>query len=309
MANFPTHSSTSLVLGAAYGTAAHVGYGVPLPSCLLAGGLCAIAGLLPDVDSDNAIIFREVLTFAAVFTPMLLLDRFRSLGWDQESIVVAAGLLYVIIRFGLGEIIRRTTVHRGMWHSIPAAAVATLVIYFACACPDVKIRLFKASAVAVGFLWHLILDEIYAIERGAITVRRKKSFGTAFKFVGKDIAGNVMVYGLLAGITTAIFMIPPEARVIYGEYYANEPTGGQTYPNAQTQLTPVPASESGSFWKNLFPSFSSQQQPQAQPPQAQQPAYPQQPPYAQPYPQPSYVPPNQGAAPSASSGGSWDWHR
>ncbi len=71
------------------------------------------------MDSDNAVVLREILAFVAAVVPMLLLDRFREMLWTQESIVVAAGLIVTIICFGFGEIIRRVTVHRGMWHSIP----------------------------------------------------------------------------------------------------------------------------------------------------------------------------------------------
>jgi len=242
--------------------------------------------MLPDVDSDNAIIFREVLTFAAAVTPMLLLNRFREMGWDQESIVVASGLVYVVIRFGLGEVIRRTTVHRGMWHSIPAAAIVSLVIFMLCACPDLNLRLFKTAAAALGYLWHLVLDEIYAVETGVLTVRTKKSFGTAFKFVGKDATGNFMVYGLLATVIGAIVMFPPSERLAHGDEHGHSPT-------PQTQLTPVPGSQ-------VYPGpGATNPAPNNQPTQT----YGQPPPYAWP-PQPTLPAQAPGDNP-----GSWHWNR
>ena len=216
MANFPTHITTSAVLGATYGTVAHVGYGLPLPSCLLAGGLCTIAGLLPDVDSDNAVILREILAFVAAVIPMLLLDRFRALGWNQESIVVASGVLYVVIRFGVGELIRQMTVHRGMWHSLPAAGIASLVVYYLCDCPDVTMRLFKTGGVTLGFVWHLVLDEVYAVDSGSGRVRVKRSFGTAFKLYGKNPVANVLAYGLLAGTFGMFYMRPADLPSDWG---------------------------------------------------------------------------------------------
>jgi len=121
MANFPTHITTSAALGTAYGTAAHVVYGMPLPGCLLAGGLFTIAGVLPDVDSDNAVILREILAFVAAVIPMLLLDRFREMGWHQESIVVASGLTYVSSRyFSFTSRLKTTT----KWLNRPAPAMS-----------------------------------------------------------------------------------------------------------------------------------------------------------------------------------------
>ena len=51
MAGFKTHITTSSVLGVAYGATARCLYDVPLPTCLLAGGLCGVSGMLPDLDS------------------------------------------------------------------------------------------------------------------------------------------------------------------------------------------------------------------------------------------------------------------
>ena len=208
MANFPTHAATGAFVGFAYGLAAHTVWEVTLPAAVLSGGLCAVAALLPDVDSDNAVILRELLAFVAAIIPMLLLDRFRELQLPQETIVAITGLMYVIIRFGCGGIVRRTTVHRGMWHSIPAAALASFVIYFICACPDLKPRLVKAIAVAVGYLWHLLLDEFWSVERAGASIRVKRSFGTALKFFGKRPGPNILVYGALLGMVALMIRKP-----------------------------------------------------------------------------------------------------
>ena len=208
MANFQKHLTTSAVLGAAYGTVGHVHFGFPLPSCMLSAGLCTIAGLLPDLDSDNGVILRESLALTAAVTPMLMLDRLRELGLPQETIVLCSGLIYIVIRFGFGELIKRFTVHRGMWHSIPAAAIASLIIYYLCACPDVNNRLFKAGAVFTGFLWHLILDEIFAFETTMGRLRVKKSFGTALKFVSRNSAATFFVYAQLAAAVMLVMKDP-----------------------------------------------------------------------------------------------------
>ena len=106
MANFPTHITTGALLGAAYGSAGHLGFDLSVPACVLAGGLCTIGGVLPDVDSDHAVILRESLALLAVVTPMLMIDRFRELGWTHETIFLCVALIYLMIRFGLGEVVR-----------------------------------------------------------------------------------------------------------------------------------------------------------------------------------------------------------
>jgi hypothetical protein len=78
--------------------------------------------MLPDLDSDSGVPLREMSMFWAAVVPMLMIDRFRDLGLSTEAMAVAAMLIYVAIRFIAVEFFKRYTVHRGMWHSLPAAA-------------------------------------------------------------------------------------------------------------------------------------------------------------------------------------------
>ena len=98
-------------------------------SCLLATGLCSVSGILPDLDSDSGVPYRESVAFISAFIPLLLIQRFQHLGWSRENIVLAAALIYIGMRFGVAEIFRRYTVHRGMWHSLPAAASVGLLTF------------------------------------------------------------------------------------------------------------------------------------------------------------------------------------
>ena len=122
MAGFKTHITTSTILGIGYGTAAFALYSVPLPTCLLATGLCGVSGMLPDLDSGPGRPLRESTTFAAAVVPMMLTHRFKHLGLAPETMILAGGrVIYLAIRFGGAWLLRHCTVHRGMFHSLPAA--------------------------------------------------------------------------------------------------------------------------------------------------------------------------------------------
>ncbi|HMP79466.1 MAG TPA: metal-dependent hydrolase [Pirellulaceae bacterium] len=195
MADFKTHITTSTVLGIGYGAVGHLYFGVPLPHCVVAGTLCSVAGMLPDLDSDSGIPIRETLCFVSVLIPTLLWERFVQLGWHPEFIVFAAVLIYLFIRFALGPLFRKYTVHRGMWHSIPAALIAGLITFLFGMSTDLGIRIFKSWSVVLGFMSHLMLDEVYSVDwRGQ---RIKKSLGTAMKWFGPKWWGNVSTYGKL----------------------------------------------------------------------------------------------------------------
>ncbi len=197
MANFKTHITTSTVLGIGYGAAAHFGLGMSLDKCMLAAGLCSVSGMLPDLDSDSGVPVRETFAFAAAIVPMLMVDRFTHLGMSWDAMVLAGGLIYVAIRFGVSEIFKRYTVHRGMWHSLPAAAIVGLLAFLICGCADMQLRLFKTGAVVLGFMSHLVLDEIYSIQWNGGWIRFKKSFGTALKLWGGSRWANFSTYAKL----------------------------------------------------------------------------------------------------------------
>ncbi|TWU65187.1 MULTISPECIES: metal-dependent hydrolase [Crateriforma] len=197
MADFKTHITGSTLVGVGYGYWGMASQGMSLESAIIAGGLCSVSGMLPDLDSDSGIPLRETSMFAAAIVPVLMIERFRDMGLSNEAMALGAMLVYVTIRFILVEVFKRYTVHRGMWHSIPAALVAGLSAYLAMPCASEGIRVYKSLAVFVGFMVHLILDEIWSIDFRLGHFRLKKSFGTALKFFGNNWLANVSVYAKL----------------------------------------------------------------------------------------------------------------
>jgi len=200
MAGFKTHITVSTLTGIAYGA---WGYhsGAPLETSILAGGLCSVSGMLPDLDSDSGRPVQEMSAFAASVIPMLMLERFQNFGWPRETMVLAGAGIYAAIRFGAAEVFKRYTVHRGMWHSIPACIVCGLITFLVVGGQDLAIRLFKSGAVSLGFFSHLLLDEIWSFQLRSGRLNVKKSFGTALKFWGKDSWANMSVYGKLAALS------------------------------------------------------------------------------------------------------------
>jgi hypothetical protein len=197
VADFKSHITGSTLVGIGYGYWGVTTQAMSLETGMLAGGLCAVSGMLPDLDSDSGIPLRETSMFVAAIAPMLMIDRFRDLGLSHEAMALAAMLVYLAIRFVGVEFFKRYTVHRGMWHSIPAALSAGMLAYLVMPCPSESIRVYKSMAVVIGFTVHLTMDEIWSIDlsRG---FRLKKSFGTALKFFSKDKLANVSVYAKLA---------------------------------------------------------------------------------------------------------------
>jgi hypothetical protein len=161
--------------------------------------------MLPDLDSESGRPLREAATLAAAVVPMLMVDRFERMQLNHESMVLAAALVYIAIRFVLTEVFRRYTVHRGMWHSLPAAAIVGMVSFLVMSSEDISLRMFKTMAVVLGFISHLILDEIWSVDFRKGKYQFKTSFGSALKLWGNSSWANYATYFKVAVLAFLVY--------------------------------------------------------------------------------------------------------
>ncbi len=217
MAGFKTHITVSSILGVGYGGVACLNYGVPWPTCVLAGGLCGVSGMLPDIDSDSGTPLRESMAFAAAVVPMMLLHRFQRMGMSHESMILTAAAIYLLVRFGAATLLKHCTVHRGMFHSLPAAVIFGEIAFLLASGDNLRLRGYNAGAVVLGYLSHLALDEIYGLG--------KHSFGTALKLFGQSGWANLLAYAQLAVLTAIILFEPqyPPASAVPGGHLFGRP--------------------------------------------------------------------------------------
>jgi len=227
MAGFKTHLTVSTIMGLGYGGAAYWFYQVPEPTCVLAGGLCAVSGMLPDIDSDSGRPLHESIAFAAAVVPMMLLDRLAKFNLATETMVLTGAVAYLVIRFGAAALLKRLTVHRGMFHSLPAAIIFGEMAFLLASGENVYLRYYKAGAVVAGYLSHLILDELYSFKVSRGRVRLKSSFGTAVKIFGHGFLPNLATYALLALFTTLALKEPGWMQNVYQRQGQTQQYAGQ----------------------------------------------------------------------------------
>ncbi len=169
--------------------------------------LGVIGGLLPDIDSDTSIPVRVAFTVLAVWSCFLLVFH---LGENHSLIeLTLLGIAcYLTVRYGAFSLFTRITVHRGLFHSLPAAAAAGLITVLAAhrlfAQPPLEAWMCGAF-VLLGFLVHLLLDEIYSVD--LIGAKLKRSFGTAFSLgTPSNPYGTLALYGAVVGL---FYLSPP----------------------------------------------------------------------------------------------------
>ncbi len=205
MAAFRTHITAGLIVGYAAGAfAVLTRWAVaPLtPFAIFAAG--CIGAFLPDIDSDSGKPFSMVFGLLAMIGGSLLFLHILSqppLPWYLWIGFPPLGAL--VIRYGVGNLFRKYTVHRGIFHSIPAALIATLTAPLVLRSFQMNERdLFAiAASIGLGYLSHLILDEVYAfVNFEGLKIKPKKSFGTALSFAEESKAVTVIAYVILAAL-------------------------------------------------------------------------------------------------------------
>ncbi len=199
MANFNTHITVA-ALGSMTATAACIQkIGVSDHQALILFLLGSLGGMLPDIDSDHstpAKWFFRLLTFTA----MLLVLTYAISRFPPLHIVGYLLATFILVHVILAKIIKSITVHRGLFHSVPAAGLLGMAMYFIGHDSFTWSKHFSwmaAAFISGGYLLHLALDELYSVD--LLGGKIKKSFGSAMTlFNPRQKLGYFILYSLLA---------------------------------------------------------------------------------------------------------------
>jgi len=167
---------------------------------VVGGALTALSGLLPDLDSDSGVPVRTLFGVAAVAVPLLLLRRLIYAQLSFPEIAAAMLGTYLFIRYGLSSFFKGLTVHRGMFHSIPGMVITGLIVFLLYHDANVLVRYYLAGGAMLGFLSHLVLDELCSVNLVGVKVRLNKFAGSALKLSSSSVTATMTTYALLLGL-------------------------------------------------------------------------------------------------------------
>lgn len=201
MAGFRGHITFSTALGVAYGGLSWWQLNVDWPVAAVGGLLTAVAGMLPDIDSDSGIPMREISHSVSAIAPLVFIRRIAGWGLSPEEALLITIGIYCAVRFVFFGAIRRFSVHRGMFHSIPAMLIAGLATFLILDFPSMEYRGYLAVGVMLGFLSHLVLDELCSVDLNGVIPKLNKFAGTAVKFWSPSTSATAFTYLFLGGLT------------------------------------------------------------------------------------------------------------
>src|SRR5439155_1904644 len=130
------------------------------------------------------------------------------------------GGVYILIRYGARALFGRLTVHRGMFHSIPAMLIAGLLVLLLHHSPSALTRLYLAGGIMLGFFSHLLLDELFDVDFFGARVHMKKHAGSPLKLYSSSWSATLLTYGLLVWLV----------YLVHGEFGAGT-EGGWEWPH------------------------------------------------------------------------------
>lgn len=158
--------------------------------------LGTIGGLLPDIDAHTSIAVRIISLGLSIFLGFLVLFKFGHL-FSLLVILLLLVCCFVFVRL-LFNLIAIITTHRGLIHTVPfgvlcGATVTTIAYHYY---STTVIHAWMCGLfVTIGFITHLLLDEMHSITLINNKTYIKNSFGTAFSFWRVDHPiGTITLY-------------------------------------------------------------------------------------------------------------------
>ena len=157
-----------------------------------------VGAFLPDLDSDTSAPLKILLIIFSVLGSAVagwIVFNQEDSSWLRLGGMSAFSGLFIY--YGIGGIFKKLTNHRGIFHSIPAvvlSAMLTLTLLNQIDL-DLNIKTMVSLGVGLGYLCHLILDELNStVNLGGIPFIPNKSIGTALKLYSKNWKISLGVY-------------------------------------------------------------------------------------------------------------------
>ena len=210
MANFPTHIAVGTVVSGALATVT-LAADLVAPENIVAVTLAGVLGsVLPDIDLKDSRPARAMFAGLGVFFSFVVLFSLERKYSIAEMLVLWLGTM-LLVRYVGKEVFFRFSYHRGIWHSLLALAFCSFLtawFYSHLLQRDEGVSWLAAGFMAVGFLTHLILDELYSVD--VMDTRIKASFGTALKPLDAKHWGHSAA---MAAACVAAFLVTPPTRI------------------------------------------------------------------------------------------------
>jgi LexA-binding, inner membrane-associated putative hydrolase len=207
MANFATHLAVGIIGSGALATLTQASGMVAQTDIVTLACAGAIGAILPDIDLGSSRPSQLLFTGLGIVIAFAVMFNLPATYSLAEMWVAWVGT-FLGIRFIGHNVFHHISHHRGIFHSLIGGlffACVTAIFYVRGLGHGPGLAWLAASFVLIGFLSHLILDEIYSVD--VFNTKIKASFGTAMKFADFQHPGASLA--MAAALALAFFFAPP----------------------------------------------------------------------------------------------------
>ncbi|UTC24703.1 metal-dependent hydrolase [Candidatus Comchoanobacter bicostacola] len=201
MAGFKAHISFGILTAIVFSSVLFLCTPIKLPEIYLAFFITIFSAMLPDIDSNSGIPVQIIFALLSLISMVLVFDlslKHYNLYLEGAIAAVSAGALMFA---GVQYAFKRLTSHRGAFHSVPMALIFGLITLTVLS--QYKFHYWSLFtfmlAVVVGYLCHLVLDELNsAVNLSGKLFRPKKSLGSALKLTASTALSTAVMYMVLS---------------------------------------------------------------------------------------------------------------
>lgn len=163
--------------------------------------LAALGGYLPDVDADNSAPLKSTFHWGAVALAFLALFH-SAPRYSLAELALLWVCVYLLLRVVAVKVFEKLTVHRGLFHSVPAALLFSSLAVVICHRGfqrEPNVAWAAGGFLFVGYLSHLLMDELEGLNLFGVGTR--KSLGSACKLWSRaNPHGTLWLYALSTGL-------------------------------------------------------------------------------------------------------------
>jgi len=170
--------------------------------------LGTIGGILPDLDSNHSKPLKMARDIMAI-TFAFIIMYYKAKGYSLIEMGILWITIFSFIKYGIFSMFTKITIHRGMFHSIPAALISGLVfvnIFYYFLGFSAMLAWVYSFFIFLGYMIHLALDEFVSLNLMGDYIKR--SFGTALKLYDKN---NLITSSIVYVAMIGLFFLAPHS--------------------------------------------------------------------------------------------------
>jgi hypothetical protein len=210
-----------------------------------------VASILPDIDSATGKPIEVLTTLLAALAVYIVWSTFLITA-EYNSLInfLILACVIVLIKYPIVWVSKKVMVHRGVTHSLLfMITIHNIIVLFMDRYYNTghKEALFIGLIFLIGYLTHLLLDEVYAVDFSGQRVKR--SFGTAMKLFQWESTGDkarTLILVLIIGLTSKHIVNPPIGELRMGRIMA------YSTPRSEYNISFYEALHTQPFWARVF---------------------------------------------------------